>query len=49
LETNNILSNLETYPKIPTSIYGNNYPEGYESAMQTISVEDIVKTIQDNL
>ena len=49
LETNNILSNLETYSKIPTSIYGNTYPEGYEFAMQTISVEDIIKTIQDNL
>jgi ADP-heptose:LPS heptosyltransferase len=48
-EANNLLSDLEKYPKIPTSIYGNNYPEGYEFAMQTISVENIVKTVQDNL
>ena len=47
--TNNLVSDQQMYPKIPTSIYGNNYPEGYEFAMQTISVEDIVKTIQDNL
>jgi len=49
LETNSLLPNLETYPKIPTSIYGNNYPQGYEFAMQTITVESVVKTIQDNL
>ena len=49
LEANNLLSDLEKYPKIPTSIYGNNYPEGYELAMQTISVESIIKTIQDTL
>lgn len=47
--TNNLLSDQEKYPKIPTSIYGNKYPEGYELAMQTISVESIIKTIQDNL
>lgn len=47
--TNNLVSDQQMYPKIPTSIYGNNYPKGYEFAMQTISVQDIVKTIQDNL
>ena len=46
---NNLLADPEKYPKIPTSIYGNTYPEGYEFAMQTISVENIVKTVQDNL
>ena len=48
-ETNNILSDQDKYPKIPTSIYGNRYPEGYEFAMQTITVESIVKTVQDTL
>jgi len=49
LATHNLLSDLGKYPKIPTSIYGNNYPEGYELAMQTISVESIIKTVQDTL
>jgi len=47
--TNNLVSDQQMYPKIPTSIYGNNYPKDYEFAMQTISVQDIVKTIKDNL
>ena len=49
IQSNNLLSDLEKYPKIPTSIYGNNYPEGYELAMQTIPVERIIKTVQDTL
>ncbi len=48
-ETNNILSDQDKYPKIPTSIYGNRYPEGYEFAMQTITVETVVKTVQETL
>ncbi|MDO1502216.1 glycosyltransferase family 9 protein [Winogradskyella maritima] len=39
------------FPKIPTSIYGNTYPEGYEDAAGSISVETIiekVKTILSN-
>lgn len=47
--TNNLLSNQEKYPKIPTSIYGNTYPEGYEIAMETITVESVIKTVQDHL
>jgi ADP-heptose:LPS heptosyltransferase len=48
-ETNNILSDQDKYPKIPTSIYGNRCPEGYEFAMQTITVEIVVKTVQETL
>ena len=48
-ETNNILSDQDKYPKIPTSIYGNRCPEGYEFAMQTITVETVVKTVQETL
>ena len=47
--SNNLLSNQEKYPKIPTSIYGNKYPEGYEFAMQTITVESVIKSVQDAL
>jgi len=49
IASNNLLSDLEKYPKIPTSIYGNNYPEGYELAIQSIPVESIIKTVQDTL
>ncbi len=34
------------YPKIPTSIYGNKYPEGYENAAGSIAVKAIVPKIK---
>lgn len=34
------------YPKIPTSVYGNNYPEGYEKAAESIAVEAIVSKVK---
>jgi len=43
---NQLLSNREQYPLIPTSVYGNKYPEGYESAMQTIAAEEIIGRIE---
>lgn len=46
---NNLLADQKQYPKIPTSIYGNRFPEGYELAIQTIPVERIVKTVKENL
>ena len=49
IETNNLLSDRNVYPKIPTSIYGNRFPDGYEFAIQTIPVKSIVKTVQKNL
>jgi ADP-heptose:LPS heptosyltransferase len=47
--TNNILSDKDKYPKIPTSIYGNSYPKGYEFAMETIKVETIVKKVKERI
>jgi len=48
--TNSILPNLSKYPKIPTSIYGNKFPEGYENVMESIApitiLERISKVIQ---
>lgn len=41
-----LLANRDQYPKIPTSIYGNKYPEGYENASSTISPELIIKKIE---
>lgn len=40
-----ILANREKFPEIPTSIYGNKYPEGYEKAMETIQPEMIFEKI----
>ncbi len=42
---NAILSDRKRFPKIPTSIYGNKLPEGYEEAMRTISPESIIKKV----
>ncbi|NNK12235.1 MAG: glycosyltransferase family 9 protein, partial [Flavobacteriaceae bacterium] len=33
---NSILADRDQYPAIPTSVYGNKHPEGYEKAMETI-------------
>ncbi|WP_417884634.1 glycosyltransferase family 9 protein [Zunongwangia sp.] len=44
--SNSILPNLEKYPKIPTSIYGNKYPDGYEKAIASINPSEILKKIQ---
>lgn len=40
-----LLADKEKYPLLPTSIYGNKYPEGYENVMQTISPEMVFKKI----
>lgn len=46
---NQLVSNRDKYPLIPTSIYGNNYPEGYEKSMETIPVELVVKKVLGKL
>lgn len=38
-----LLPDLKKYPKIPCSIYGNKICEGYEEAMRTIAVKDVVE------
>ena len=43
--TNNLVADRIKFPLIPTSIYGNKYPEGYEDAMKTISPQEVVKKI----
>jgi ADP-heptose:LPS heptosyltransferase len=48
-EKNQLLADREKYPLIPTSIYGNKFPEGYENAMDTISVEKVVRKIESLL
>ncbi len=46
---NALLSDREKYPLIPTSVYGNKYPEGYENVMATISPDAIVSKIEELL
>lgn len=46
-ESNQLVANREKYPLIPTSIYGNKYPDGYEKAMETITPETIVSKIKE--
>ena len=43
--TNALLANRENYPLIPTSVYGNKFPPGYEKAMETILADDVVKKV----
>ena len=42
---NSLLADRNEFPRIPTSIYGNKMPEGYEKAMETIHPEKILKKI----
>ncbi|NNK74879.1 MAG: glycosyltransferase family 9 protein [Maribacter sp.] len=42
---NALLADRNSYPLIPTSIYGNKLPKGYESVMETIQPNDVVSKI----
>jgi len=44
-ETNSILPDLVTYNLIPTSIYGNKFPDGYENTMKSILPEVIIEKV----
>ena len=45
--SNALLADRSKYPKIPTSVYGNKYPEGYDHAIASITPERVVsKTIE---
>ena len=41
-----LLSDRNQYPKIPTSVYGNKYPEIYKEASRSISPETIVEKVK---
>lgn len=43
---NALCADREKFPLIPTSVYGNKMPEGYEKAMETILPEDVLKKIE---
>ena len=42
---NALTADRNLFPKLPTSVYGNKMVEGYEDAMRTIAVEDIVRRL----
>ena len=44
-EENQLLSDQKKYPLIPTSVYGNEYPEGYENLMESINPNSVVEKI----
>ncbi len=46
---NNLVADRTEYPLIPTSIYGNKFPEGYEDAIKTILPQDVVYKILETL
>lgn len=41
-QENSLLPDLEKFNRIPTSIYGNKYPEGYEEVMRSIPPEKVI-------
>jgi hypothetical protein len=42
---NSLMVDIEKFPLIPTSVYGNKYPENYEDAMKTIAPIDVVNKV----
>ena len=47
-ENNALLADRNKYPKIPTSIYGNKYPEGYDQAANlTITPKMIIDKVKE--
>lgn len=44
-EAHQLLADRNQYPNLPTSVYGNTYPEGYEQAAGSISPEAVIRKI----
>ncbi|WP_431163740.1 glycosyltransferase family 9 protein [Flagellimonas beolgyonensis] len=42
---NALMANREHFPLIPTSVYGNKFPKGYEKAMETIEPQEIINKV----
>ncbi len=45
-ESNALLSDRNLYPKIPTSVYGNKFPEEYKNSMKTILPQTVINKIE---
>ena len=48
-DQNNILVDRSKYPKIPTSIYGDKLPKGYENAISSISSAEIISVLRTSV
>ena len=48
-DKNNILVNRLQFPKIPTSIYGEKFPNGYEKAISSISSKEIISKLRTSV
>lgn len=48
-KANTIVSDRIKFPNIPTSVYGNKFPSGYEKAMETIAPEQILEKVLETL
>ena len=46
---NQLMADREKFPLIPTSVYGNKLPEGYDRAIETITPENIVAFLGEKL
>jgi ADP-heptose:LPS heptosyltransferase len=46
---NALLVDRKSFPLIPTSVYGNKFPEGYENAIATIPPETVIRKIEEVL
>jgi len=46
---NALLANKTQFPKVPTSVYGNKFPKGYENAINSIEPERIVSKLKSLL
>ncbi|WP_455168610.1 glycosyltransferase family 9 protein [Aegicerativicinus sediminis] len=44
-----LMADRSSFPKIPTSVYGNRYPDGYETAISTIEPEQIIASARELL
>nr|WP_297784419.1 glycosyltransferase family 9 protein [uncultured Allomuricauda sp.] len=42
---NALMADREAYPLIPTSVYGNKVPHGYENAMKTITPKEVLNKL----
>jgi ADP-heptose:LPS heptosyltransferase len=47
--SNALLSDRTLYPKIPTSVYGNKFPEDYKNVMSTITPQSVIDKIESLL
>lgn len=46
---NALIPDLNLYPKLPTSVYGNKKVEGYEDVMRSIPVDKVLESVQSIL